>query len=191
MNLLRSARLLALAFGLALAFAAVERVEAGITIGLHLEKLVNGQDADSAPGPTVTVGSTVTFTYIVTNEALLPIANITVRDNNGTPGVPGDDFSAVFVSGDGNNNSLLDTSETWTYTASRTAILGQYTNIGSASGFVELGDGPFQEFATDPGNYFGVADGRQQVAEPALTVGLLSVGLAALGYRSRRRRGKH
>ena len=35
---------------------------------IHLVKLVNGDDANSAPGPTVLVGSTVQFSYIVLND---------------------------------------------------------------------------------------------------------------------------
>jgi large repetitive protein len=34
---------------------------------INVVKFVNGQDADSPTGPHVPVGSTVTFTYVVTN----------------------------------------------------------------------------------------------------------------------------
>ena len=38
----------------------------------------------------------------------------------------------AFSSGDTNNNSKLDLSETWIYTASGTAITGSYSNTGTA-----------------------------------------------------------
>ena len=51
------------------------------TPGLDIEKLVNGVDADEAPGPFVPVGSLVTFTYIVTNTGNVTLSNIMVADN--------------------------------------------------------------------------------------------------------------
>ena len=46
-----------------------------------LVKLTNGTNNDAAPGPFVPVGSTVTFTYIVTNPGNVPLSGVTVRDN--------------------------------------------------------------------------------------------------------------
>lgn len=51
-----------------------------VTAAVDLELLVNGEDADSAPGPTVPVGSTVTWTYVVTNNGGTPLTNIAVFD---------------------------------------------------------------------------------------------------------------
>ena len=56
-----------------------------------------------------------------------------VRDDNGTPGNTADDFHPTFQSGDTNSNGRLDTTETWTYQATRTVTAGQYTNIGSVT----------------------------------------------------------
>ena len=39
----------------------------GATAGINVVKSTNGQDANTAPGPTLAVGSTATFTYVVTN----------------------------------------------------------------------------------------------------------------------------
>ena len=36
-------------------------------------KLANGPDTDTPPGPHVPVGSTVTFTYVVTNTGNVPL----------------------------------------------------------------------------------------------------------------------
>ncbi|MFN9959708.1 MAG: hypothetical protein ACK55I_42025 [bacterium] len=97
-------------------------------------KSTNGQDANSGPGPTLTVGSTATFTYVVTNTGNSPLASIVVRDDNGTTGTTADDFNATFVSGDTNSNNRLDVSETWTYQATRTVTVGAYTNLATATG---------------------------------------------------------
>ena len=40
----------------------------------------------------------------------------------------------AYQSGDANSNGKLDLGETWVYTATGTAIAGQYANTGTASG---------------------------------------------------------
>ena len=79
------------------------------------------------------VGSTATFTYVVTNTGNVPIGSVVVVDDNGTAGT-GDDFNPTFTGGDTNNNNLLDLTETWTYTAMRTVTAGQYTNVSTVTG---------------------------------------------------------
>ncbi len=53
------------------------------------------------------VGSTVTWTYVVTNTGNVPLANVTVTDDQA--GV-----TPVYQGGDTNTNNLLDLTETWT-----------------------------------------------------------------------------
>jgi hypothetical protein len=48
---------------------------------VDLEKLVNGEDADEPDGPVVPVGSEVTYTYVVTNNGLVPLIGIIVADD--------------------------------------------------------------------------------------------------------------
>ena len=48
--------------------------------GIDLEKSTNGFDADTAPGPTLTVGDQVTWTYAVTNQTEGALA-VTVTDS--------------------------------------------------------------------------------------------------------------
>ena len=71
---------------------------------------------------------------MVTNTGNVPLSGVIVTDDNGTPGDPADDFNADFVGGDANADGLLDTTETWTFTATRHRHAGQYTNIGTATG---------------------------------------------------------
>ena len=80
----------------------------GAAPGINLVKLTNGTDNDTPPGVLVPVGSTVTFTYVVTNTGNVPLSGVTVRDDNGTPADPADDFDATFVGGDTDGDGLLD-----------------------------------------------------------------------------------
>jgi uncharacterized repeat protein (TIGR01451 family) len=117
--------------------------------GIKIVKFVNGEDADTAPGPNVPAGSTLTFTYVVTNTGSVPLADVVVNDNVLGP--------ITRFTGDTNNNGLLDTNETWTYTATATAQAGQQTNVGTVTGQ----DASTGATVTDnnPANYFGDAPG--------------------------------
>ena len=48
---------------------------------IDIEKSVNGEDADVPPGPTVQLGSTVTFGYVVTNTGDVPLTDVSVVDS--------------------------------------------------------------------------------------------------------------
>ena len=116
---------------------------------VSLVKFVNGQDADSLTGPHVASGSTVTFTYVVTDPGTAPLANVVVSDNKLGP--------ITGFTGDTNGNGQLDLTETWTYTATATATAmpGQQTNVGT----VTAQDVNTSTAVTDsnPANYFGDA----------------------------------
>jgi uncharacterized repeat protein (TIGR01451 family) len=107
---------------------------------IHLEKTTNGFDADSPTGPVLNAGDPVIWQYNVTNTGSVPLANITVTDDQGV--IP------VFVGGD-NGNSILDPGETWIYDAVGIAVVGQYANIANATGDY-LG---VTYFDTDPSHY--------------------------------------
>jgi hypothetical protein len=109
--------------------------------GLDLEKLVNGEDADTGPGPNVAVGSPVTFTYIVTNTGNVPLFNIMVADN----------MIGIIC-----KIASLPVGASYTCTATRPAIAGQYMNLGKAGAY--YGDpkaGGILVQDIDRGYYFG------------------------------------
>ena len=120
----------------------------GVNPAIHLVKLTNGTDNNAAPGPMAAVGSTVTWTYTVTNTGNVPLTNVIVTDDRGV--VP------VYQNGDANSNGLLDLTETWVYTATGIAVAGQYTNLGTASGRDSTGAVLTPVTSTDPDHYFGV-----------------------------------
>ena len=132
---------------------------------INIVKLTNGTNNDSPPvagvpdGPTVPVGSTVTWTYNVTNPTGVALSGVSVTDNiagvNPTPVL-----SSGFNVGDTNHDGLLENGETWVFTASGVAIAGQYSNIGTATGtpVTPTGGtipGATPVTATNPDHYYG------------------------------------
>ena len=125
---------------------------------IALVKLTNGTNNDNPPvagvpdGPIVPVGSTVTWTYNVTDPGNEPIANVAVTDN--IAGVnPQPVTSGGFNVGDTNKDGLLEPGETWVFQTTGTATAGQYSNIGTATGTSTVTGTPLT--ATNPDHYFG------------------------------------
>jgi hypothetical protein len=105
-------------------------------------KVTNGID-DTCPD--VIAGSTVTWTYTVENNGNVPLSDVVLSDDNGTPLDDTDDFNPTavlvggFNSGDLNQDNILDTDETWHYSHTGTAIVGEYANIATISGVYDDG----------------------------------------------------
>ncbi len=79
-------------------------------------------------------GGAVTYTYTVTNPGVVPMHNVVVTDNKCSP--------VSYVSGDTNNNNLLDPDETWTYTCKTYVPVSMWnaaTVEGRANGFTAIG----------------------------------------------------
>jgi len=124
-----------------------------------------GSDADEPTGPIVPVGSTVKFTYTVSNTGDVELDNVTVIDDNQTPNDPSDDFSPTAIERDGFNigdadkDGRLDPGETWLYTAYEQVTKCQHTNIATAVGTpVDAAGNQIGEEVSDsdPANYKGV-----------------------------------
>ena len=127
--------------------------------GIHVVKYVNGQDANTpADAVYVKAGAGVTWTYVVTSASANPLT-VTLRDDNGTPGNPADDFSPTFTGGDTNGNHMLDQGETWRYTATGVVPAGLYGNVALATGT----DGSTTVYDDDLAYAFGAAPAIQVV----------------------------
>lgn len=123
-------------------------VESTANPDIDIEKSTNGEDADTGTGPALLVDDTATFEYVVTNTGDVPLANVSVTDDQGV--------SVAFQGGDSNNDGLLGTDETWIYTGSSVVVAGQYTNIGSVTGVDSTGQVAEPVGDSDPSNHFGV-----------------------------------
>ena len=105
--------------------------------GIEILKLTNGEDADAAPGPSIPIGETVTWEYVVTNTGNVELTDIEVED---------DQEGAVSCPHD-----TLVPGESMTCTANGTAKACQYTNVGTASALSSAG----KVDDSDTSNYFG------------------------------------
>ncbi|HEY5224285.1 MAG TPA: hypothetical protein VIJ18_14710, partial [Microbacteriaceae bacterium] len=128
----------------------------------------SAEDANTATGPYLQSGSSVVFTYLVTNDGALALTNVVVMDNHGTASTA-DDFAAKpvlnasgFNVGDLNSNGVLDVGETWLFTSigavspALTAIVGQYLDGSSVTATPSAGPAVT---STDPTYYLGVPAG--------------------------------
>ena len=87
-------------------------------LAIDIEKYTNDEDADTAPGPSVTVGDTITWTYVITNISIITLTNIEVTDD---------------ILGPIGTIDSLDPGESATLTHTGTASAGQYENTGTAT----------------------------------------------------------
>ena len=74
-------------------------------------------------------GQIVPYSFAVTNTGNITLSGITVSD-------PNCDAAPAYQSGDTNTDSLLDLSETWTYTCSRTVTQAEMDAGGNLSNTV-------------------------------------------------------
>ena len=115
------------------------------TGGLRLVKSTNAvnpanptlaEDANTAPGLGLPVGTQVVWTYQVFNESNTALQITSLMDDAGTPQTPGDDFNPVpvlaagFNVGDTDTDNLLDTNEVWLYTSSGVAGAAYQAQLG-------------------------------------------------------------
>lgn len=92
----------------------------------------------------VHVGDAVTYTFTVTNTGNAPLEDVDVTDDLCTP--------VSFDSGDTNDNSILDLTETWTFTCTRTVLETDPTplpNTATATGVSRIPNGSEQEVTSE------------------------------------------
>jgi len=126
---------------------------------IDIEKFTEGVQSDTAPGNFIPAGSSVTWTYVVTNCGNIGLGDVTVVDD-----VEG---AAFYVSGDTDGDGLLDTDEEWIFEAIGTSTGGAYSNNAQTSGNpVDDGGseipGADPVMDEDPDHYFG--------ADPGITI---------------------
>lgn len=123
----------------------------GAQPGVTITKRTNDQDANSAPGPYILMGEPVTWTYTITNSGNVPLTEIAVMDDNGTPLDASDDFSVLC------DSTELAPSAGQTCEASATAVEGQYANTATVTTQPKVGDmligAPIT--SSDISHYFG------------------------------------
>ena len=111
---------------------------------VDIEKSTNGEDADSAPGPTLNVGDPVTWTYVVRNSGTTQLTGVAVTDSReGTISCP---------------QTTLAAGASMTCTKSGVAVEGQYSNVGrvTATGANATGGGTSTVTDEDASHYLGV-----------------------------------
>ena len=97
----------------------------------------------------------MTWSYVVTNTGNVALRDVVVRDDNGTPSIPGDDFTVGTIA-----SLAAGAAQTLTWNTTATAT-GQYGNVGSVSGLPVDNNGnpiPNAPRPTDsnPDYYYGV-----------------------------------
>ncbi|MFV1961628.1 MAG: hypothetical protein ACC658_07315, partial [Acidimicrobiia bacterium] len=99
---------------------------------LSIEKSTNGQDADTAPGPSIPAGDAVTWTYDVTNTGPVTVYDIVVTDDN-------NDSATISCTGQTNGSVMLDAGESIQCSASSVSWYReahkQHKNLATVTGY--------------------------------------------------------
>jgi plastocyanin len=101
----------------------------------------------------ILVGDPVTWTYALENTGNVKLTGISVVDDNGTPGNPGDDRSAACTA------TTLEPGGTTTCTLSGTAIKGAYHNVATVTATPPVGS----NVTTTADSYYFGADPQVEV----------------------------
>ena len=98
----------------------------------------------------ILTGESIIWRYSVTNVGNVPLSTILVTDSE-------EGVTPAYVSGD-DGDDVLEDGEIWIYEASGTAITGEYTNTGTASGsYTDDAGHSRTDTETDDSSYFGAA----------------------------------
>ena len=134
--------------------------------GIAVKKYVVSEgvsaDADAAPGGYAAAGSSALWLYdvVLPQGVNVPLRDVSVTDDNGTPANTADDWAAEYLGGD-DGDGFLEVGETWSYRSPVARVLavpaGQYTNMATAFGTPVSPGNSAPIAAQDPANIFGVA----------------------------------
>jgi hypothetical protein len=108
-----------------------------------IEVFTNGHNANTPTGPSIVVGSPVAWTYLVTNSGTANLTNLVVADSRGV---------AVNCHG----VASLAPNASVQCDASGSAVLGQYSNVGSVTASWTLGGSSGTATDSDPSHYLGI-----------------------------------
>ena len=112
---------------------------------IEIEKATNGVDADdAADAPEVAVGEAVVWTYLVTNTGDVALDDITIIDDNGTPGDATDDIVVALA-------ISLAPGASDSFDALGVATEGLYRNEATVTSAQGAGD-------RDPSHYLGILE---------------------------------
>src|SRR5205814_716714 len=103
----------------------------GANAKINIDK-VTVDGATSGDGLTILAGEPISWKYTVTNAGNVALSGVSVSDDHGVVVTP--DLSGGFNVGDTNQDGKLDLNEAWVFTGSGVAGIGNYSNIGTASG---------------------------------------------------------
>lgn len=127
---------------------------------IDVEKMTNGEDADSPTGPALVVGSTVTWTLAVNNPGNVTLRLVDVMDDSGTTLDTSDDqLVCSFL--------RLKPNDPQNCSITGTVMVGQYMNQGLAEGI--FNSNVYSD--TDDSHYLGI--------QPALILEKLTNGVDA------------
>ena len=104
---------------------------------IDIEKHTNDVDADTAPGPYISINGSVTWTYIVTNTGNVDLTSVNVTDDQLGP------IGTI---------AFLAVNATQTLYAYGTAVAGQYANNATVEGYYEAGNITVSNW--DPSHYY-------------------------------------
>ena len=119
----------------------------GIEAAIDIEKATNGDDTDVGPGPSVTAGAPVEWTYVVQNTGNVDLTNILISDN---------------LRGNICEQAALAVGESLTCTSNGEGQVGQYENVGRVTADFVAGAGGSVE-DEDLSHYLGLESGRAEI----------------------------
>lgn len=111
---------------------------------VEIQKSTNGQDADVPPGPSIALGSLVTWRYVVTNTGTVQLTNVLVVDDRGVTVACGQTSLAPGASMTCTGTGVV-------------TLLGPYRNVGTVTANWATATASGTLTDTDPSHYLGIS----------------------------------